>query len=268
MIAIKKFDGQCWLCGSLADSGEHRHKKSDVKRGFTNVLDNIENVAILGNDSGLYEIQGPNSKKLKFENVICQKCNTSNTQSFDLAYEIFINYILNNIDLLLKERKIDFNAIFPTDTVQQKKNVIKYYIKHFGCRLAENDISIDSSLVDYMNLDAKDLEVLYIGFKVDYSLYVLLDKFRRERFLYSNLYKGSMDYTVDLDNDTRIKSLNTFYTNEWFKVYFLYTDTFNRSKLNAYYDDLITRIEIEGENINPDHVYDMSLDDIIRLLTH
>ena len=49
------------------------------------------------------QLQGPNSTKLKFEKVMCEKCNNTTSQPFDRAYDKFISYVLNNYELLSKK---------------------------------------------------------------------------------------------------------------------------------------------------------------------
>lgn len=146
----KKFsykENTCWWCSKYADSGEHRHKKTDVKRIFGK---NFEGDPIMLRGDKQLLLQGPNSNHLKFKKFLCGNCNNSNSQPFDRAYDKFITYIESNYEKLLIQRVINFKDIFESDYIQNKNNLIRYYLKVFCCRLASNHIYIDPVLIDFL----------------------------------------------------------------------------------------------------------------------
>lgn len=82
---------KCWICGKPADSAEHRIKKSDLVALYGSGPYKGADALMLIRGEKETPIQGPNSKHVKYEKIICCKCNNEFTQPFDLAYE-------NNID--------------------------------------------------------------------------------------------------------------------------------------------------------------------------
>ncbi len=266
MITISKFNGKCWICGSIADSKEHRYKKTDIKREFINTGPKGDRVGVISNDTDFIEIQGPNSERLKFDKVICKQCNNKFTQPFDNAYDKFILFILNNIQLLTKCKSIDFSSIFPNNTKNETNNLFKYLIKHFGCRLAENNFMILEDLVDFINGRTPYLTSLIIRFEADYSLYAILKKLKDEDFMYSNLYKGSLGYINNLNNPDQIHAIYTSYTNQWFKIHFVYSDIFEsdiKDWMKQYYSDSKIPIKVSGLNIDDTLINNMTADEIV-----
>ena len=91
----------CWICGNIADSGEHRIKQSDMKILFGS---NIKNELLLFTDEDkVIPLQSQNSKLLKTK-VLCKKCNNTETQPYDKAYEKFIQYIALNKEEIIYKR--------------------------------------------------------------------------------------------------------------------------------------------------------------------
>jgi hypothetical protein len=81
--------GKCWICGSPAKpSREHKFKASDIRRHFGK-----GDLYVGSSDDGYPSgkiAQGVDSTHLKFENPICERCNSSVTQESDSAYDRFI----------------------------------------------------------------------------------------------------------------------------------------------------------------------------------
>lgn len=189
-----KLYGKCWICNNDANSKEHKIKQTVFKRALKKVNKSEEFQAYKINDNYLKPIQGPDSKLIKFKPVICKYCNDTFSQPFDLAYDVFIEYIENNFENLIKNQTINFKEIFPKKTKEEQKNVYKYFIKYFGCILAENEIEITQEIKDYIFNKTKLLNTLLIKFEVDFKLYYFLKKLSSENILYSNFYKGSVEY--------------------------------------------------------------------------
>ena len=81
---------KCWMCDDReADSAEHDKKRSDMIRGYGRGPYKGERAPVLYRDGKFADIQGPNSDLLKFGKSICQPCNNTHTQPFDLAYDRF-----------------------------------------------------------------------------------------------------------------------------------------------------------------------------------
>jgi hypothetical protein len=126
---------ECWICGGVADSAEHKIKKSDIVRIHGSGAYKDKGIVLYDSQS-FTTLRGPNSKLVKYGKVLCSVCNNSFSQPFDKAYENFVNHIYENKDLLLKRRFIDFHEIYGIDFANEQVNLYKYFVKSLGCRLA------------------------------------------------------------------------------------------------------------------------------------
>ena len=124
---------KCWICGNQADSREHKIKKSAIVKTYSKFF---ENSKILHLRNGKFsELQGPNSKKIKYDKTICSYCNNTKSQVFDKAHDAFFDYVQNESSQFLGKRLIDFKEVFGSDFEQQQLNLFKYFVKLLGCDL-------------------------------------------------------------------------------------------------------------------------------------
>ncbi|MBE9467889.1 MAG: hypothetical protein IMY72_06140 [Bacteroidetes bacterium] len=209
---ISQESKKCWWCGSDANSGEHRHKKSDLKRIFGK---KFEGKPVIIKNNKIIEIQGPNSKLLKFKKVLCKKCNNEVSQPFDKAYDRFISYIETNRDLIIKSEKIDFTKIFETNALECKKNVFRYYIKHIACRLATNNYSIEPEIIDYLNGKC-NLKYIYIKFEIRYDIISFMKKIKKEIPDFGNLYLGPFRYVKPNKETDMVNLVHSYINYQWF----------------------------------------------------
>lgn len=163
-------DGRCWWCGSFADSKEHRTKASQVRRMLEG-----EEFVWLGSSERRTRINGANAKALKFPRVMCQYCNNTRSQPFDLAYDQFIDLIWKDPEYFRSRSSFDLPQIFGGD-VNGGGNLARYYIKNFACRIAEAGFSVPEQMIDFMDgtpgVQGGTL-VLYKSFEVFDSLIAL-----------------------------------------------------------------------------------------------
>jgi hypothetical protein len=81
----------CWICGNIASSEEHKFKSSLLRRHFGKKYPK-SNPMLYFSGGRQIEIDDYKHKKLKFEKVICSDCNNNKTQLHDDAYNIFSSY--------------------------------------------------------------------------------------------------------------------------------------------------------------------------------
>lgn len=141
-----KVQTYCWICKRVADSAEHRVKKSDLVNLHGSGPYKHENALVLVREGKEFSIQGPNSKVVKYKKNLCAKCNNEFSQPFDKAYESFVAYLLQNEDTLLKRRFIDFSDVYGSEFEVGQRNLYKYFVKSFGCRLANDGHPIPEDL--------------------------------------------------------------------------------------------------------------------------
>ena len=125
----------CWICKTnKADSGEHKTKRSDL-------------LAVLGKPSqeepfyyhDLHKANRPvgslDAKILKSPVRICAYCNNTHTQPHDRAWEIMSDSLRSR--RLAVGQWVRCNGIFREFTKREMLNVHLFFVKLFGCMLAE-----------------------------------------------------------------------------------------------------------------------------------
>lgn len=269
MITLKEYNGLCWWCGNLADSQEHLHKKTDFKRVFKEPPYDEDNqpMRVISNIEQRI-IQGPNSKEIKFSKVLCKKCNNARSQQFDKAYDKFIEWVEKNTLQIIDKEIIDFSLIFGSNWLEEKKNVLKYYIKHFCCRLAENNVSISDEIIDFIE-GRKNLEHLIIKFEIRFDILALFARNLRQGKEASSLYKGKMEYLLKEEVDNEFDLVTTFYNYRWFRTIFQYSERVNtKDKHFDWYQQYnqAKNISVKTYSILPPEKYETCSDEEIYQL--
>ena len=149
---------QCWICGSVAKTGEHLIKASDLRTEFPKFpvyyhTDTQKNL----------KIQGPKSKKLKSMARICAYCNNELTQPYDRAWEKLSSFLNLRYPLIQSGNRIKLRKVFPGEIHIQMINVHLYFVKLFGCLIQENNIPINLKPFSNAILNNRDHENIYIA---------------------------------------------------------------------------------------------------------
>jgi hypothetical protein len=151
---------QCWICGAAADSREHKFKRSDLQRA-SGSWSPTDQPSLL-RENRFRRLQGPNSNLVKFSKNICCECNTTRTQAYDKAYEIFSDWAAQANSNLLNYDELDFSQIYGPDFEDSVLNLLKYVAKHFGCRVVAEGSPLPPDLAGSLKRD--DLSSLSISF--------------------------------------------------------------------------------------------------------
>jgi hypothetical protein len=125
----------CWICNiNKADSGEHKTKRSDL-------------LAVLGKPTqeepfyyhDLHKTNRPvgslDAKILKSPVRICSYCNNTRTQPHDRAWEMMSDRLRSR--RLAVGQWVRCNRIFKDFTRREMLHVHLFFVKLFGCMLAE-----------------------------------------------------------------------------------------------------------------------------------
>ncbi len=138
---------RCWICGAPATTGEHKIKRSDLQRVHGRGAQfQSARLNYLRSDGSVVPLQGPNSDHVKYRDVLCGPCNSAWTQPFDRAYDEFVAFVEGNSVQLLSRRQLDFEAIYEEDWRQKQADLFKYFVKAFGCRIADSGQPVPSDL--------------------------------------------------------------------------------------------------------------------------
>jgi hypothetical protein len=135
----------CWMCGGVADSGEHIFKARALRRIFNRDGYAPNDLPFLFAKGGHERIRGPNSKRVKYRPLICKPCNNDRTSDFDLAYDRLSDWFATHQDhYAMKE--INFQEIFGKSYVGSIDAVRRYCAKALGCRLLASGYRLPANL--------------------------------------------------------------------------------------------------------------------------
>lgn len=144
---------KCWICGSPADSSEHKIKRKLLVDLFGAGPYHGPHEMLHSIGGQFVPLKGPGAKQMKYENVICARCNSTGTQPFDQAYDLYCRHVIDNADVIIARRVIDFADIFGPQWAQQQANVFKYFAKLFGCHLRSVGRAVPADLWRLLNLE-------------------------------------------------------------------------------------------------------------------
>lgn len=135
---------KCWICGDEANSGEHLIKASDLKSLFNHVTQNSP-LYFHRDQKRNYPIGGIKSDKLKYQALICVRCNNERTQSHDRAWERLSYYLRKRQPPIRPGMLVRLDRAFPGKVSKSMLDVHLFFLKLFGCLITENKIPIDIS---------------------------------------------------------------------------------------------------------------------------
>jgi hypothetical protein len=135
----------CWICGDLATTGEHKTKQSDLR-------------AVLGKPTQAQPFYYHDNKTernrrigsykgdfLKSPSRLCAPCNNQRTQPYDLAWERMSNYLRTQVPPLRAGDFVSADRIYPLDPDREMQNVQLYFTKLTGCHLDEANFKFDQA---------------------------------------------------------------------------------------------------------------------------
>jgi len=243
----------CWWCGKIGDSGEHKFKRTDIISEFGDSFKDKNDHPVFVKDNRTYQLRSPNSKFMKFKKVLCSDCNNDRSQKFDRAYDKFIAYIFANFEKLKYAGFINFSEVFESNWKTNKRYVYSYFIKHFCCRLAINGIKINNSLIEFLDETKDFLEFININLVLRADLKAYLDKMTELGEHTGFLEFGKLTYHGEESNPSLVYS---FLSKRWFKAEFFYSSEFNCSNykdlkefFNSPYSEIRTLSLIGYDNL-------------------
>jgi len=139
---------ECWICGKTADSSEHKIKKAALIKVYGNNFKHSKMAHI--KNGKLSHLQGPNSKKIKYESTLCKVCNGHGTQKYDRSYDTFFNFVQREPLKIAKRRMIDFYDVYGSDFLSGQLNLFKYFVKLLGCDLVATGFEVPPDLIDLL----------------------------------------------------------------------------------------------------------------------
>lgn len=154
---------RCWICGSVANSGEHKAKASDVRSLIGTPTNKIPFHLRMGDQK--FKLQGVDVDLLKWGQKICSNCNNSVSAPYDKAWEKLSSFLQKHPNGL---PSVNIKTVYGLDYVEQCLNTYLYFVKQFGCYIANANICIN----------LKEFSDSLINQKVNPNFYLRLSFFR------------------------------------------------------------------------------------------
>lgn len=219
----------CWICGNIANSKEHKFKASDIKRIHGKKFDAYY---VKGKAT---EITSYKDRILKFIEVICDDCNVKRTRPHDDTYDKFIDYCLANYEVLVKQKEIRFDIIYGNNWVQEKMNLWKYIAKHAGCKIVTCDTFNQypqclESLSNFI-LGQTNESTIALKFEIKQIIKLVADtKMREEKSKYGHLFNMSIFPFGDTSN----LNFGGWISNHWLTINWVHSNNIIESKLTNF----------------------------------
>lgn len=153
---------ECWICGADADSGEHLVKASDVRSVF-GVVSQKKPLFFHTEEKRNQLIKGVKVSSLKSSAKICAKCNNQRTQPHDRAWEKLSLYLRLREPPFRVGDRVRLHKVFPGSVRDSVLGVHLYFVKIFGCQIAEHEIPIDIELFSEALLNGKPHPNIYLA---------------------------------------------------------------------------------------------------------
>lgn len=139
----------CWICEERpADTQEHAFKSSRIKKIWK--AGGEQPLGTIGSDGRFYKMSGPNHGIFMFGKTICAYCNNQFSQPFDMAYDHFMDFILDDLEYFRNRREFHWDEVF-AGTPYNQGDLARYYVKHFGCKMYDAGFEVPEDLRLYLH---------------------------------------------------------------------------------------------------------------------
>lgn len=143
------YAGCCWWCGSVANSREHKFKRSDLVRMFG--AGPYRGDVAWGRGEERRNPQGASSSDLKFAVNLCRRCNNERSQPFDRAYDMWAEWVTDHLDAVTERDELDLTEVFDADAEARIANLARYFVKAIGCRIAAEGVEVPEDFIAFLD---------------------------------------------------------------------------------------------------------------------
>ena len=98
-----------------------------------------------------------------------------------MAYDKFVDWILDNEEAVFRRRLVDLYEIYGPSFPESQRNLFKYLVKSFGCRFVDAGLEVPMDLVSLLQKE-HFITALRISFSVNEDL-LLMPKKSRDTWL-------------------------------------------------------------------------------------
>lgn len=153
----------CWICGEEGNTGEHIPKASDL-RSYFGLVSQVCPIYFHSKTKPNIPIKSIKSDRFKSKAKICSHCNNTLTQPYDRSWEVFSEYLTTHSASLRRYHKIRLSKVFHQNVTDHSIDMHLYFVKIFGCLIAEHDIPIDIAPLATSLLNRIPHKNIHIGF--------------------------------------------------------------------------------------------------------
>jgi len=209
----------CWICGSEANSKEHKFKSSDLKRSFGKQFSQSV-ILRLGDEDK--KLQGPNSSLVKHEAPICQKCNNDLTSPHDKAYDKLISGTINNFEINRSRQFIDTREFYGDNWQMEIRNLYKYFAKQIGSRIVDAANSQYPISLKKFILNDIEIQSIKLRFQIKVGMEILnaYNKFETGDGI-SHLFNGATIPYCSLNGSLFFHGWSSY---SWLTVHWIYSE--------------------------------------------
>lgn len=183
--------GRCWWCGGNANSQEHKFKRTDLTRMWSD-----EDHLIWICEKQQRKIRSARKSSIvKYPANMCSTCNNARSQPFDLAYDAFADFIWDRLDDLWKCRFLDMKSIYGESWQEDELNLARYFAKQIGCRMASAGFAVPPVIPTFLD-GSKVLPYVQMALFKDPVLWDMYCRGKREGFAAAGLFLAPAVGTV------------------------------------------------------------------------
>lgn len=95
-------------------------------------------------------LRSTDAQAVKFGKTLCQRCNSTRSQSFDAAYDHFVGWTKDNRERLPTMTHIDWSEVF-AETNYDNRHLARYYVKNMCCRIVDGGADVPKQLVRFLD---------------------------------------------------------------------------------------------------------------------
>ncbi len=223
MIFKKNYNGNCWWCGNIANSKEHKIKRTDFVHVFgKGPYQNKDERPVLVKGGKEIPIQSPKSDFIKFNDCFCKVCNNDRSSEMDRDYTQFMEYTRNSELKIFADKIIDTRDVFGNEWKKGKRNVYKYWVKHIACQAATGGYEVSNNLIGFLE-DKEDLIDINFLFQFREYNYVFANMMKKSGSNFEQMFIGKTRfYSKKEFPENAIETLTGWYTLNWFSMNYAY----------------------------------------------
>lgn len=151
----------CWICGAPANSAEHRLKRSDGRATFGSVSQH-EPLYLHTDFKQNARLNSLNASVLKFQDRLCEACNTKRTQPYDRAWEKFSNALRRDEASILAAGGIDLRSLYGESSDTNLVHLQLFFVKLTLGQIVASGSKIDRQPFRNALLNAEAMTSLFL----------------------------------------------------------------------------------------------------------